>query len=406
MSKSKKICVYTCITGDYDDLHEVEIIEKNVDYLCFTNNKKLKSNTWKIIYIEDEKLDNQRLSRKIKMLGHPYILEHYEISVWMDASVIFKSSINDFVKKYFDSKKAPFSAFVHHSRNCIYEEANACIKARKDTRENIERHINFLKQENYPKNNGLYEMTVFIKEHNNPIVKETMRLWFQMICNYSKRDQLSFMYCVWKTGMKVNPIFLNVWDNKYFIWIKHNFAKEINYCKIMFCKEEEYNYKYDIDCSYQIEGNRYVIDVKVPCKTNYIKIELFNTPCVIYKNLKINQIAEENINIINSIKYNENDIFYNDIPIIEINKKFMENDSLHMEVEYYKMTIDEIYNFVDYLGYNYKIQLDNNYILSNKLNIQEKKNNELNATLNSITSSRGWKLLEKLREFKIRLKDK
>ena len=28
---SKKICVYTCITGDYDDLHEVEIIEKPVE---------------------------------------------------------------------------------------------------------------------------------------------------------------------------------------------------------------------------------------------------------------------------------------------------------------------------------------------------------------------------------------
>ena len=96
-----KICVYTRITGNYDNLHEIEKIEKNIDYICFTNNKNLKSNTWKIIYIEDAKLDNQRLSRKIKMLGHPYILKNYEISVWIDASVVFKKSIAKNKKKVY-----------------------------------------------------------------------------------------------------------------------------------------------------------------------------------------------------------------------------------------------------------------------------------------------------------------
>ena len=49
---SKKLCVYTCITGDYDDLHEIEKPEKGVDYYCFTNNKNLKSKTWKIVQIK------------------------------------------------------------------------------------------------------------------------------------------------------------------------------------------------------------------------------------------------------------------------------------------------------------------------------------------------------------------
>ena len=188
----KKICVYTCITGDYDTIHEIEKKESGIDYLLFTNNKKLKSNTWDIIYIEDNTLDNQRLSRKIKILGDSIINENYDISLWMDASVVFKSSVKEFIKKYYDHKKAPFSAFVHNCRNCIYDEAIACIKARKDTKEIIQKHVKFLQQEKYPKNNGLYEMTVFIKENNNPIVKKTMKMWFDMVCNYSKRDQLSF----------------------------------------------------------------------------------------------------------------------------------------------------------------------------------------------------------------------
>ena len=43
MSKKNKICVYTCITGDYDNPKEILKLEKGIDYYCFTNNKKIKS---------------------------------------------------------------------------------------------------------------------------------------------------------------------------------------------------------------------------------------------------------------------------------------------------------------------------------------------------------------------------
>ena len=73
---NKNLCVYTCITGDYDDLHEIAHPEKSVDYYCFTNNKNLKSNTCKIVHISNGNLNNHLLSRKIKMLGHPIINEN------------------------------------------------------------------------------------------------------------------------------------------------------------------------------------------------------------------------------------------------------------------------------------------------------------------------------------------
>ena len=61
MSKKNKICVYTCITGDYDNPKEIPKLEKGIDYYCFTNNKKIKSNTWNVIYIDDENLSNVQL---------------------------------------------------------------------------------------------------------------------------------------------------------------------------------------------------------------------------------------------------------------------------------------------------------------------------------------------------------
>ena len=83
-----KICVYTCITGNYDNLIEINK-EKGIDYLCFTNNKKIKSKSWKIIYIEDKKLTNVELARKVKILGNE-ITNKYDITIWKDGNQYFK----------------------------------------------------------------------------------------------------------------------------------------------------------------------------------------------------------------------------------------------------------------------------------------------------------------------------
>lgn len=403
--REDKICVYTCITGNYDNIHEIENKEQGVDYLLFTNNKEIKSNTWNVIYIEDKGLDNQRLSRKIKMLGHDIIDKNYDISVWMDASVTFKKSVREFVKKYFDIKKAPFSSFLHHARNCIYEEALACIKYNKDTKENIDEHIKFLKDENYPENFGLYEMTVFIKSHKDKKVEETMKLWFDMVCNHSKRDQLSFMYCVWKTGMKINPIELNVFDNIWFSWTKHNFSKEIKEYRVYFGDQDKnYNTYNDVRGEYKIIDNKYVIDIKSPVTTDKVVVELTKVPCVKYKNLNISNVCNEEMQIINSTCYNDNLIFYNDVSIIVINKKFNKKDIFHLEIEFEKMALDDIYNFVDYLGYNLKKETDLGINRKEEIEYLKDKNKDLEKRLESILNSKGWQVLEKVRRIKNKIR--
>ncbi len=102
----KDICVYTCITGNYDNLNEIKNPEKNIDYFCFTNNPNLTSTTWKVIQIQDNTLDNIRLARKIKILGHDRI-KNYKIAVWTDADIIWQKSISDFVETYL--RDAPFA---------------------------------------------------------------------------------------------------------------------------------------------------------------------------------------------------------------------------------------------------------------------------------------------------------
>ena len=326
------------------------------------------------------------------MLGHPIINDNYEISVWQDASVVFYNSIREFVEKYFDIEKAPFSAFPHSLRNCIYEEAKECIKLRKDSKENINKTINFLKKERYPKNNGLYEMTVFIKSNKDKKVKETMELWFDMVCNYSKRDQLSFMYCVYKTGMKINDIEKSVWENDYFYWIKHNAVENIDSYRIYFGDEEKYDEKNDIHGEYKIYDSKYIIELKVPTQVDKVKIELSKVPCVKYKNLKIRNVKKSEIQVINTIDYHNEQIFYNDTSYIIINKKFKKDSKFYLEVEFEKLTKDEIYNLLDYIKYQSELMFYKNNEIVEEIN-------ELSTELYNIKNSFIVKLYFKLKNF-------
>ena len=48
-----KKCIYTAIIGDYDNLYSSinNVKTDGWNYICFTDNKNLKSDFWKIIYV-------------------------------------------------------------------------------------------------------------------------------------------------------------------------------------------------------------------------------------------------------------------------------------------------------------------------------------------------------------------
>ena len=49
---------------------------------------------------------------------------------------------------------------------------------------------------------GLYECGVSVRDLTNPKVKELGELWHQQNLTWSYQDQVSFPYCLWKTGLE------------------------------------------------------------------------------------------------------------------------------------------------------------------------------------------------------------
>lgn len=234
-SKEKKYVIYTCISGDYDNLKSLTNINtKLFDYICFTNSEKIASidvYPWKIINIkdiehglnlQDENLKDRQVKFARFIKTHPHLFfENYEKSIWIDANI---DVIGD-AEKYIELLTNEHYLLVpdHPYRNNIYEEISACIKLKKDDPKKLNYVNKFLLNENFPKNTFLTQTGVLVRDHNDEKCKFLMERWWEMIRDFSRRDQLSFNYVFWKHGGKYLSLSWDLIKISYFITdYKHN----------------------------------------------------------------------------------------------------------------------------------------------------------------------------------------
>lgn len=211
-----KIAIYTAITGNKDTLKETQF--ENNDYICFTDSD-LKSNVWTIKPACSLFSDPNRNAKIHKVLAHQY-LEDYDYSLWMDANIYLQVSIEELIKKYLAC--SDIALFEHfEKRNCIYKEADVCIRHRLDDIDTIQKQMSVYKHNGYPADNGLFECTVILRRHTKKIEKLN-NYWWAEICRHSKRDQLSFNYTIHNIGIKPAQIEGHIKNNIYFKRIAHD----------------------------------------------------------------------------------------------------------------------------------------------------------------------------------------
>lgn len=219
------IVVYTAITNNYDTLKEPPIELRNeVDFVAFLGCDQIET-SWQIRKAHSEFADPCRNAKIHKILPHIFFPEK-TYSLWIDGSVEIKFTfpIEQLIDKYL--KEFDLAVFKHRDRRCIYEEADACIRMRKDKRWIIHRQIAKYKNDGYPPNNGLAECTVLLRRHTEKICQFN-EAWYQEIKNYSRRDQLSFNYVAHKVGLEFCyfPGFLGHKSNDWFNIQLHQYGK-------------------------------------------------------------------------------------------------------------------------------------------------------------------------------------
>lgn len=197
---NKEIVVYTCNVGSYDKIREPVFKDPKVSYFLFTDNKCLKCKVWEIVYIDSSKInsDPQRVARYIKTHSHTLLPKTHKISIWVDSC--YQILVDDFVSFCNINLHSDISLYKHPKRNSVYDEFDVCHKLALDYTNLINVQKEKYIKEGFPAFCQLYH-TALILRKNNEIIKEFNKLWWQEISNYSKRDQLSFSYCLWKLNL-------------------------------------------------------------------------------------------------------------------------------------------------------------------------------------------------------------
>lgn len=202
-----RLVVYTVLTGNrYDNVIQPDVIDENIDYILFTNNKNLYNDyegCWKVEEIPYECSDNGRLSRYPKLQPHNTILDKYDFSLYIDANIKIKDSFVYNRMKELAEENVKIALLQHPFRDCVYQEAYICIAACKGGWIDILRQIFFLKRNGIPKHDGLYEANLIFRNHNDELVVATDNMWWQTFMKYSKRDQLSLVYALKKTAIRI-----------------------------------------------------------------------------------------------------------------------------------------------------------------------------------------------------------
>lgn len=224
--KNKKV-VYTCIIGGYDSLSEPKYITDGFDYICFTDDKSLKSDIWEIRPLpkETENLSQVKKQRYVKINPHLFLKE-YDLSIWVDGNVVLKGDLNKFVKKYINDKSSIYVP-KHPQRNCIYLESTVVGRMGKDKKEVMKPQMDRYKKEGFPQNYGLLQSNILLRKHNNEDCIKLMEEWFNEVKKGSHRDQLSFNYVSWK-NKEINIVYMDshIYKSEFFYWSgTHNHNK-------------------------------------------------------------------------------------------------------------------------------------------------------------------------------------
>lgn len=208
LRRAKTAC-YTYVSEGYDRLISHRCISYDWDYICYTNDEELIKRKyigiWQVrraLYTDD---DSKRSSGWHKT--HPEeCCAGYRNSIWVDGNV---NVLSPYLRRIIKKRNVPLLVPAHYVRDCIFDECAEVKRLKRDTDEKCDAAAAFLEREHMPRHYGMNENNIIYREHGNATVRNVDRLWWDCISKYSKRDQLSFSYCLWKNGIRPEEIAIN-----------------------------------------------------------------------------------------------------------------------------------------------------------------------------------------------------
>lgn len=216
MSHPRRV-VYTALIGGYEALSEPPLVrDADTDFVCFTDDPELTSEGWQIRYVRPRfARDPIRSARFLKVLG-PEVLGEYDESLWIDNSVELKVDANQLLDTWLAA--CDLGVPLHSYRESVSGEFDAVDSAGYDDPSRI--HEQFLAYSAI--NDAVLDerpyWTALLARRHSPGLLAAMRLWFDHILRYSRRDQLSINFVLAECGLETAGFDIDNFDSEWHRW--------------------------------------------------------------------------------------------------------------------------------------------------------------------------------------------
>jgi hypothetical protein len=191
------VVVYTALTAGRDVLRDPEAVLAGVDYVCFTDTP-IVSDVWRQVPIERGP-DPGRTARRYKILSHRMFPDH-RFAIYHDACMRATDRVLESIDEL---DGAPFGAFRHPLRSCVYDEAEAVVRDRRERAVNVAPQVARYRAAGMPAGLGLFENAFLVREHT-PDTEALNELWWAELSAGCVRDQVSLPYALWRLGTRVH----------------------------------------------------------------------------------------------------------------------------------------------------------------------------------------------------------
>jgi len=155
--------------------------------------------------------------RMHKLLPHSFF-PTAEISLWPDGNFAVDCDLDALVGECLAHHDLAFHA--HPQRDCVYEEAIACIERAKDDPGPIVRQIIRYAHAGYPVRHGLPATGVVLRRHV-PSVERFNERWWHELERGSRRDQLGVGWALRQESLEYATFSSHLWKGPLFRFRRH-----------------------------------------------------------------------------------------------------------------------------------------------------------------------------------------
>jgi len=194
---SPKVVLYTAIFGPFDQLKPMTFVD-DFDYFCISDRAIDAPKPWKIISVSRPSHDRSKSARYFKHKPSIFF-SHYDYNIWLDATHFQKSSLLGLIGVQ------DICAMSHYESKTIMDEFESCVRLRKDNPDLMKMQVDSYYRDGFDDSTGVFSTACLIRR-NTKSVEALQEIWWQQIDRWSRRDQISFPYCLWKLKMSCGVI--------------------------------------------------------------------------------------------------------------------------------------------------------------------------------------------------------